>query len=76
MTGKVGGDTFVFETPFSALDVVDFDAAIDRLDVSAFDTEFQSLTLLSDDSSLIIDTGHGLIRLFGVTELQAEHFLF
>ena len=76
MVGKVGGDTFVFEVPFSARDITGFDPSIDRIDVSAFATEFAAITFLSESPNLIIDTGNGLIRLLGVDELQADHFLF
>jgi TolB-like protein/DNA-binding winged helix-turn-helix (wHTH) protein len=76
MIGKIGGDTFVFETTFAAVDINEFDPSIDRIDVSAFDMDYESLTFLSDDSSLIIDTGDGLIRVFGVDELKPDHFLF
>jgi hypothetical protein len=76
MIGKIGGDTFVFEATFSAVDITEFDSSIDRIDVSAFDIDYESLTFLSDDSSLIVDTGDGLIRLFGVSELKPDHFLF
>jgi hypothetical protein len=76
MIGKIGGDTFVFEATFSAIDITEFDPSIDRIDVSAFDMDYESLTFLSDDSNLIIDTGDGLIRVFGVDELKPDHFLF
>jgi len=76
MIGKIGGDTFVFEAAFSAVEITEFDLSIDRIDVAAFDINYESLTFLSDDSSLIVDTGDGLIRVFGVDELQPDHFLF
>ena len=76
MIGKIGGDTFVFEAAFSAVDITEFNPSIDRIDVSAFEIDYESLIFLSDDSSLIIDTGDGLIRVFGVDELQPGHFLF
>ena len=76
MIGKIGGDTFVFEAAFSAIEITEFDPAIDRIDVSAFDIDYESLTFLSDDSSIIIDTDNGLIRVFGAVELLPDHFLF
>jgi TolB-like protein len=76
MSGKIGGDTFIFEAPFSAISIINFDPSVDRIDLSAFSTDFESLTLLVEESSLIVDTGDGLVRIPGITELQAGHFLF
>jgi hypothetical protein len=76
MEGAVGGDTFVFESPFSTFEIRNFNPAIDRLDVSAFDTNFESLRFLSGESGLVVDTGYGLIRLYNVDELQPRQILF
>jgi len=76
MDGKVGADTFVFEASFDHIEIADFNADIDRFDLSALDTDFDSLSFVAERNSVMVDTGHGVIVVDGAQQLIAGHFLF
>ncbi len=68
LTGGNGADTFKFATDHGDDTITDFDTAIDRLDLSATTTDFQSLadvnaaaqvTSANGVSGLLINTGGG-----------------
>ena len=48
----------------------------DRIDLSAFNTDFESLSFDVEGNSVTIDAGQCVITVDGGQQLEAGHFLF